>query len=311
MTMNSQDTKEVRIQARAEFNEAYQKGFWRTVLSWITRNKNELLPFDEVRKILPIKGQHYIGVREVPVDQIVGSVNRYHDFDRAFLPRQTHTRERWENIDIAHLKDIVLPPIEAFKIGELYFVRDGNHRVSVARQKGAAFIDALVIELDVPVPVSADTDLAEMVKIQEENEFLEQTKLKELRPQADIRLSLCCQYQKFMEHIHVHRWFMGEQSQREVSLEEAAMDWYDTLYEPLVKIIRKKAILNEFPDRTEADLYLWIIEHRWYLQQEYQRDISLEAAARHFVDQFSQRPLSHKFKKFMKEIKKGFLKKKH
>lgn len=307
--MENKESKEVRIQAREEFNDAYQKGFWRSVLGWITRNKSELLPYDEVRKALPIKGQHYIGVKEVPLDRIVGSVNRYHDFDRAFLPRQTHTRERWENVDIAHLQDIILPPIEVFKIGDIYFVKDGNHRVSVARQKGAAYIDALVIELDVPVPVTTDMDIQNLVAIEEESKFLEQTDLLELRPDAKIKLSICCQYQKLLEHISVHRWFMGENSGREVPFEEAVIDWYDTLYEPLATIIRKKNILKEFPGRTEADLYLWIIEHRWYLQEEYKHEVSLDAAARHFVDQFAQRPLQHRIQNLWFKLK-GWIQKK-
>jgi hypothetical protein len=308
--MENRESQEVRIQAHEEFNDAYQKGFWRSVLSWITKNKNELLPFDEIRKVLPIKGQHYIGVKEVPVNQIVGSVNRYHDFDRAFLPRQTHTRDRWENIDVAHLQDVILPPIEVFKIGELYFVKDGNHRVSVARQKGASFIDALVIELDIPVSVTPDMDVEKMVMLQEESEFLEQTRLSEFRPRARIQLSICCQYQKLMEHIQVHRWFLGEESEREISIDEAVLDWYDSIYEPLARIIRKKRILDEFPDRNEADLYLWIIEHRWYLQEEYQHEVSLEAAARHFVDQFTQRPVHHRLQQVQAKIKKWFRKKK-
>src|SRR5512146_2399681 len=143
----------LRSLARLDFDRAHYKSFWSAVGNYITQRSNYLLPFDEVRKALPLKGQHYAGLQEIPIDLIVGSVSRYQDFDRAFLPRRTHTRDRWMSIDEAHLQDITLPPVEVYQIGSAYFVKDGNHRVSVAREKGQAFIDAFVIQVDVPVPI--------------------------------------------------------------------------------------------------------------------------------------------------------------
>ncbi len=84
---------------------------------------------------IPLRGQHYIGLKQIETGKIVGSVNRYLDFDRAFLPRQINSRARWESIDSAYFKDIVLPPIEVYKVSDIYFVKDGNHRVSVARTR--------------------------------------------------------------------------------------------------------------------------------------------------------------------------------
>jgi hypothetical protein len=290
--MNSQQSGQLppemtRREARADFEKAYRKGSWRSVLNWITRNRAELLPFDEVRTRLPIKGQHYIGMREVPLDTIIGSVSRYNDFDRAFLPRQTHTRERWENVDAAHLQDIILPPIEVYQIGDAFFVKDGNHRVSVARLKGQAYIDAYVIKLDVPFGIDPSLDLNTLVLKQEQGHFLEETHLLEYRKESNIELTIPGMYSSLSEHIRVHRWFMGEQSQQKVAYQEAVVDWYDSVYMPLVDIIRSQKILRDFPRRTEADLYLWIIEHRWYLQEEYHTPVSLEDATRHFTARFS------------------------
>ena len=126
----------VQEAAKNDYESALRTGFWRSLFSWFTQSRNELVPFDEVRKLVPMQGMHEIGLREIPLDQIVGSVGRYNDFDRAFLPRRTESRSRWISIDAAHLQDIVLPPIEVYKIGAFYFVKDGNHRVSVARRKG-------------------------------------------------------------------------------------------------------------------------------------------------------------------------------
>ena len=97
--------------------------------------------------------RHYRGLQAVPLAQIGGSEGRYRDFDKAFFPRQTQTKERWLSINKAHYEDVSLPPVELFKVGQMYFVRDGNHRVSVARAHGYEFIDAYVIEIDLPVLV--------------------------------------------------------------------------------------------------------------------------------------------------------------
>jgi hypothetical protein len=283
---------ELDATAHEDFDRAHFKAFWNAMLSLLTQQSNSLLPFDEVRKRLDIKGQHYAGLQQVPIERIVGSVNRYHDFDRAFLPRVTYTRDRWESIDKAHLRDEMLPPVELYKIGEIYFVKDGNHRVSVGREKGQAFIDAEVIELETNVPISRETDLNDLILAQEKAHFYETTKLNEKYPDCDIDLTLPGQFGRLLEHINVHRWYLGEQRGGEVPFEEAASSWFERVYQPLVHIIREGNILREFPGRTEADLYLWIIEHRQYLMEAYKDEVSLEEAAKHFAQEFSQRPLA-------------------
>ncbi len=277
--------------ARSDFESALRAGFWRSIVSWITQSPNTLLPYDEIRKSLPLSNQHYIGLRQVPVEQIVGSVSRYNDFDRAFLPRHTHTQGRWMSIDRAHLSDVVLPPIEVYKIGETYYVKDGNHRVSVARKQGQAYIDADVIEIEVPVLVDPNIDVDELIRRLERADFIERTHLDVLRPEIAVRLTVPGGYERIIEHISVHRYFLGTQLQRDVTWEEAVTGWVDEVYMPLVHVIREYNILKEFPKRTEADLYLWIIEHLYYLREEYKDEVSLEAAATHFADEYSTRPL--------------------
>ena len=121
----------------------------------LKRRSNELLSFDAVRSSLPVYGQSYRGVQEVPVDKIVGTTsNRYADFDRAFLPSQARTKARWKNIDELRLRDVNLPPVQVYQVGEVYFVRDGHHRVSVARQTGQNYIDAEVIEMQTRAPLT-------------------------------------------------------------------------------------------------------------------------------------------------------------
>ena len=139
--------------AHQHFEYARHKAFWRDLFSRLTRKCNELLAFDQICQGLSLKGQYYRGLQVICLDKIVGSEGRYHDFDRAFFPRQSHTKERWVSIDQAYYKHTPLPPVELVKAGEVYFVRDGNHRVSVARSRGQEFIDAYVTEIEIPLSV--------------------------------------------------------------------------------------------------------------------------------------------------------------
>lgn len=279
--------------SRQDFSRAHRKSFWRSVISWLGKTDNDLLPFDEVVKRVPLKGQSYYGLKQIETDKIVGSVSRYLEFDRAFLPKQTHTRERWERIDQAYYSDVVLPPIDVYQIDDVYFVKDGNHRVSVARERGQLYMDAFVVKINIPGTMDKNTNLEQLVLQQEYIGFIEQTRLDELAPRENFRFSIPGQYDKLMNHISVHRWFMGEKMQRPVTDEEAVAGWLRDVYQPLIRIIRKYDILKGFPQRTETDLYLWIIEHRWYMVEEQHRKISLDAAARHYASQFSRKPFRH------------------
>ncbi|GAB4403143.1 MAG: DUF4032 domain-containing protein [Anaerolineales bacterium] len=277
--------------AEEDFQRARSKAFWNRILGWLTGEQTDLLPLDVVRARVPFQGQHDLGLQAVPIRQIVGSESRYRDFDRAFLPRQTHTRDRWVAIDRLHYRQVELPPVSLYKIGDIYFVRDGNHRISVARERGQEFVDAYVTELTTPVPLTPDTDLHELVLEQERLRFLQETGLDRIRPEAEVRLTLSGQYGKLSEHIQVHRWFLGQERGAEVPYEEAVASWYDRVYMPLVQIIREHGILNEFPGRTEADLYLWIIEHSWYLR-EAGGEVPMEQAATDFARLYSRRLLT-------------------
>ncbi len=276
-----------------DYERARRKAFWNRIRSWLTGRKNELLRFDEVREQLHVRVEHYSGLRTVPIDHIVGSVGRYRDFDRAFLPSQSYTRGRWLSVDRAHHREIRLPPVELYKLGETYFVKDGNHRISVAREHGQEFIDAYVIEVQAPAPITSLEDLEEWIRRQDALEFYERTQLAQLRPGARIELTLPGQYEKLLRHIDDHRWYLGIEQKREIPYSEAVASWYDHVYSPIVEIIRSEDILREFPGRTEADLYLWVIEHRWFLMQEgaLDEDEPLDVVVRQYAEAFSERPI--------------------
>lgn len=271
--------------SHSDFERALFKGFWRQVISYLKGTTNNLLPYDDIRKLLPMKGQRYLGLREVSIDKIIGSQGRYLDFDRAFLPTQTRTKGRWMSIDKAHLEQIILPPVDLYKIGEVYFVRDGNHRVSVARERGQQFIDAYVIEIDVPIQLTSDMDVDDIAAKQAYIQFLEHTKLKELRQDANIDHLNSIQSEVLIDHISFHQWILGEIEGKDIPYAQAVTSWYDDVFLPIVDAIHKYDVSDEFPNATDTDLYVWITKYQWYLSMTYREDMEgFEDPVKHHHD---------------------------
>jgi hypothetical protein len=280
----------LRSEDAFDFSAARTRQFLRAVWGALSGDKPELLSWDEVRDKLQLRGLIGHGVVTVPIDQIVGSVGRYEDFDDAFLPKSNALSARWRRVDRAFYDDISLPPVTLYKVGDAYFVLDGNHRVSVARANGATFIDAEVLEARTRVPVSAkDLNADTLVILGEYARFLDRTRLDQLRPGQNIRFSIGGGYDRLIEHIAVHRYYMGIERGRPIDEDEAVADWHDRVYMPVVEAVREAGILKGFPGRTEADLYLWVIEHQHYLKEECGCDISPEEAAEDYGEQYSQR----------------------
>jgi nucleotide-binding universal stress UspA family protein len=273
-----------------DFRRARNRAKLERILAWLTGRTADLLDYDEVRKKLRATHQISRGLKNIPIDAIVGSVGRYTDFTRSFLPRQDEDEYRWANVKVAMTDLTGLPAIEVYQIGDAYFVLDGNHRVSVAREMGNKQIQAHVTELQSKVPFSPDVRPEDLILKAEHAEFLDRTQLDKLRPEADLSVSLPGQYPKLEEHISTHRYFMGLDQQRDVSYEEAVKHWHDTVYEPVVNVIREQGILHDFPDRTEADLYLWLMEHRAVLGKDLHWAVEPETVAKDLAGRYSQRP---------------------
>src|SRR5512138_3574879 len=143
-------------QARADFQQARFQAFMNRIWATLSGRPSSLLSYDEIKEKLHVGGPIYRGVKVVRVDQIAGSLNRYHDFDRVFLPRSDQLAARWTSVNRAFYQEISLPPVVLYKVGEVYFVVDGHHRVSVAKEQGQEFIEAEVQECKVKVPVGPD-----------------------------------------------------------------------------------------------------------------------------------------------------------
>jgi hypothetical protein len=279
----------INEQVNVDYERARRKAWLNELTAIFTRRRNELLSFDKVSKLVGTSNQTYRGMQIVPIEKVVGSVDRYEDFDREFLPAQTSTRTRWTSIDRAYYEDVTLPPVTLYKVGDVYFVKDGNHRVSVAHQKGVHFIDAEVIEVRSRVPLTKDTDPRELLLLAEYGRFLEQTNLDALRPQQHIIFTALGRYDVLLEHISVHRYFFGlDHEGQALTWEQAVQSWYDTLYMPVVRTIRENDILADFPHRTEADLYLWVMDHRYSLAVEEGLQISPEEATRDYDERYGR-----------------------
>jgi hypothetical protein len=273
--------------AVAEFSAARTKAVFRELLALLTGRPNRLLAYDQVREKLRVGGPIYRGVQTVPLRQIVGSVNRYTEFDRAFLPLQTHTAKRWQRVNRAWYDEVSLPPVLLYKVGDVYFVVDGNHRVSVAREQGQDYIDAEVRECQVKVPVTADLHAEDLEVLGAQVEFLERTNLDRLRPRANLAITILGGYDRLLEHIAVHRYFMGLDLRRDISEAEAVEHWYDTVYRPVVEVIRRSGLMKLFPNRHDGDFYLWVMDHRHYLVSQGKADlVEPGRAAEEFVQQY-------------------------
>ncbi len=136
--------------AQEDYHHALRKASQKRLVAIVRRRDNRLLSLESVMNRLHMRGQRSIGLVTVCIDQIVGTAGRTRDFDRSFLPLRQVTKNRWMNIIKAMYRGEYLPPIELHKIGDAYFVIDGHHRISAARERGQQYIDAYVTEIDVP-----------------------------------------------------------------------------------------------------------------------------------------------------------------
>lgn len=262
-------------------------GRWaKKTIQKITGKKSEttLLAFDDVRKSLEAVQERYLGYRAVPLDRVIGSVGRYKDFNAQFRIEEHLDRGRKDRIKELMEREEVLPPVKLYKIGDAYFVLDGNHRIAAAKELGREFIDADVTECMVPIPFQVgDEEPREAILDAEYRLFLKKTKLDMLRPHhTPISFSMHGRYAVLLRHIQEHRYFLGIERSAPVSFEQAVVSWYDTIWTPMVLLIHKYDILERFPGRTEGDLYIWTMNHRWMLSQKAGVDVGPEEAIRHF-----------------------------
>ena len=292
-----------QVQAVQDFDRLRERAIIQELIGVITRSPRHLLSFEEVRRLLHVHEVAERGLQDIPLDKIVGSVGRYNDFTRSFLPRTSASRQRW-----AKLKNLAggltgWPPIEVYQVGDVYFVKDGNHRVSVAMDMGLKTIQAYVTECSSPVPLDKRVTAADLMLMADRADFLTRTNIDTLRPGHGIELTLPGRYQDLLAHIAAHQYALDQQSDSSVSWEEATTSWYDNIYRPMVDLIAQKNLLKEFPNRTAADLYMWIFEHELELRDACGSDqVADDVAVEDFADLYSGRPLVAQLKSLRRII---------
>ncbi len=275
--------------AAEDFVRARRRAAIEEIMARLTGKSAKLLSYEEVRERLHATGATPRGVQEIPLDAIVGSVGRYTDFTRSFLPKQDSDEERWVRVETAPAGLAGLPPIEVYQIGQVYFVLDGNHRVSVARQQGLQYITADVTEIHTTVPLSPDVQPDDLIIKAEAAAFLEATGLDKACAGSDLAVSIPGQYAKLENHIQVKQYLMEEELGRPVSFEQAACHWYNEDYQPVVEVMREQGILRDL-HRTETDLYLWLSQHQLALEQELGLEVRPESVAANLAHRFSPKP---------------------
>lgn len=220
-----------------------------------------LLPLDEVRSRLRIVGQSSGGVRAIPVERVIGSVDRSADFDRGFRPRRRASRARLRRLREA-FPDGDLPPIEVYEAGGAYFVSDGHHRIAYARERGIEFIDAHVTRLVTNYELPPGVDVAALVHTHAQERLLDESGLGRARPNAVIEFALPRGYPELLEAIQAHGWVLARTRGAVPAAEEVAGDFYDRVYVPGVEAVHRHGLDRAFDVKTEADLFLWLYERR-------------------------------------------------
>jgi hypothetical protein len=219
-----------------------------------------MLPFEEVVEALGRVGQRDLGLQVVPLDAIVGSVDRTVDFDRGLRPTSARLRSRWERINAAQRRGEALPPVSLYKIGDLYFVRDGHHRVSVAKSLGRRDIDAYVVEVTTRIKLSEDTLVSDLPLKDHERLFRERVPLP---PEARERIQLTDPWDYGALAEAVEAWGFRAMQNRGTYMDraEVAQHWFQEEYEPVAELLGAGELIAE--DETETEAYMRVAADRY------------------------------------------------
>ena len=278
-----------KTKSEEDFNKAHTKAFINEIQHLLSPEEAKLISLNDVKQMIKASAETYVGMKVIPIEKIVGSEGRYKDFDNRFFPKSTHLKNRWQHVDEAALNDITLPPIKVYEIAGLYFVRDGNHRVSVAKARGTEFIDAEVVSLQSEIKLKKADSLKEIQKQiinYEKRVFYSETGFGDITDYWCLDFSSPGRYDVIYNHILTHKYYMNQNKEAEVSMEEAIESWYSNVYLPLASIIREKRILHDFPGRTLGDLYVWTVRYWDDLKKQFGDNIPMDEAVIDFTKKY-------------------------
>ncbi len=236
-----------------------------------------VLPYEEVIEALGFVSERYVGVEVVSLDSIVGTVDRDRDFDRSFRPTSGRVRSRWENIAAAMRRGESMPPVDLVRIGEIYFVRDGHHRVSVARALGRNDIEARVTEVTTRVGAGKTITLADLPFKSHERVFFERVPLP-ANARDEIQLTDPWDYARLAEHVEAWGFRTSQERHEAISRRETAFQWLENEYRPVVEMLREADLIG---NRTETEAYMRVSAERYRLIRTHRWD---EAVIRRLIE---------------------------
>jgi hypothetical protein len=222
---------------------------------------NVILPFDEVVEALGKRGQRRRGLQTIALDSIAGTVDRTREFDRSFRPTSRRVRRRWEGIAKAIRRGDAMPPIDVYRVGELHFVEDGHHRVSVASQLGLEVIEANVTEIITEVGAGRETRIRDLALKSHERLFFERVPLP-LRARQRIVFTEKWRYAALAEGVEAWGFRAMQAGGEFMTREQVARDWFEHEYAPIVEVLRDNELIGR---GTEAEAYARVVHLRYLL----------------------------------------------
>lgn len=269
----------INSSAREDFRQARRQAALQQVWANIRGESTNLLAFDQISRDLEAGEISEAGIQEISLDAIVGSVGRYKDYTRSFLPKLDSDEERWVKVR-EQIERKGISPIDVYRLGDAYFVKDGNHRVSIARQLGSKTILAKITEVSARVELNPDDDLDQIICKIRHARFLKITDLDKHHPSSALLMKVPGHYENLIEQIEVQQHLMNlDPVKEETTMEEAAVAWYERAYSPLTKLIRRQGLDKHFPELTETDLYVLVTKHRQEMKQDLDYPVDIVAVA--------------------------------
>jgi hypothetical protein len=264
MTPAFRDTGSPPLDAQTDFSRARRRRVLERLAARLRREPADfhvILPFEEVVEALGRRGERFLGLQTVPLDSIVGSVDRTRDFDRSFRPTSRRTRKRWERMATAARRGEAFPPIDVYRIGEVHFVKDGHHRVSIARAQGLPDIDAYVTDVFTELGADRKITLRDLPLKSHERLFFERVPLpREARQQ--IKLDDETGFAMLAEQVEAWGFRLIQELREPLDRREIAERWFRDEYEPVVAMLREAGLIGK---RTETEAYMKISGLRYML----------------------------------------------
>jgi hypothetical protein len=262
------------VDAQSDFSRALRRNYLARLAGRLRREPDDIdvvLPFEEVLDALGFVGKRSLGLQVVAIASIIGSVDRTRDFDRSFRPTSGRVRQRWERIDAAMRSGKAMPPVSLIRVGEIHFVEDGHHRISVARAMGWEVIDAFVTEVQTRVGASRTTQVSDLPLKSHERVFRERVPLP-AADQAELRLTDPWGYAKLAEGVEAWGFRAMQVRQEFLDRPTVAQLWLDEEYRPVVALLREAGLLGS---GTETDAYMRVADERYRLLRthEWSRDV--------------------------------------